>query len=458
MADGTGIEERPRFAVAIVGGATAGAEMAGILSQHGVLCVVFDQNPRPYGKIEDGLPRWHVKLRQKEYENIAARLDHPLVHFVPNTKIGRDVSLAELANDWGFTAVVLSHGAWRDRPLPLPDVDQYVDRGLIYQNSFIYWFNHFPERGYAGPRYEVEDGAIVVGGGLASIDVVKALQIELVRTALAQRGIIEDALRIEHAGVEAILAEHGLSWSGLGLTGATLFYRRRLEDMPLTDIGDDVDEERRTKLESTRLKILDKARQKYCFRVRPQMRPVAALVEGGRLVGLRFQQTRVEAGKAVGIEGAEEDVRAPLVISSIGSIPEAMEGVPQDGQLYRFSDPVLGRLDGFDTVFSTGNVVTGKGNIKESRRHSVNVAKHIVEQYLGLAEDDHAHETGLPDESTTALRERGERLSEWVTARRPLESAQIERLLAMVHARQVAVGYSGTFAEWLAKVTPPDLA
>ena len=52
------------------------------------MVVVFEQNARPYGKIEDGLPRWHVKLRQKEYETVNERLDRPNVHFVPLTKIG----------------------------------------------------------------------------------------------------------------------------------------------------------------------------------------------------------------------------------------------------------------------------------------------------------------------------------------------------------------------------------
>ena len=44
----------PRAVVAIVGGATAGAEAAGLLAERGIPAVVFEQNPRPFGKIEDG--------------------------------------------------------------------------------------------------------------------------------------------------------------------------------------------------------------------------------------------------------------------------------------------------------------------------------------------------------------------------------------------------------------------
>jgi ferredoxin/flavodoxin---NADP+ reductase len=109
--------------VAVVGGATAGAEAAALLADRGVVVVVFDQNPRPYGKIEDGLPRWHVKLRRKEYETINDKLSRPGVYFVPCTKIGRDVDFPALVSEWGFSAVLLAHGAWRDRPLPIPGAD-----------------------------------------------------------------------------------------------------------------------------------------------------------------------------------------------------------------------------------------------------------------------------------------------------------------------------------------------
>ncbi len=55
------------YAIAVIGGATAGAEAAGIFASQNILTVVFDQNARPYGKVEDVIPRWHVALRKKEY-------------------------------------------------------------------------------------------------------------------------------------------------------------------------------------------------------------------------------------------------------------------------------------------------------------------------------------------------------------------------------------------------------
>lgn len=448
----------PRYAVAIVGGATAGAEAAALLAARGVVVVVFEQNPRPYGKIEDGLPRWHVKLRRKEYEIINDKLDRPGVHFVPCTRIGRDVDFAALVNEWGFSAVLLAHGAWRDRPLGVPGIDAFVGKGLVYQNPFIYWFNHHTERGYAGPHYEAMDGALVVGGGLASIDVLKVLQIETVREALAERGIDEDVLKIEQEGVPAVLDEHGFGWDDLDLRGATLVYRRRIEDMPLAEMPEGADDDRRRKVEATRRRILDKAMQKYCFNVLAQRMPVGALVSDDRLAGLRLQRTRVEGGQALPVEGAFEEVRAPLVVSSIGSIPEPMPGVEQEGQLYRWLDPELGRLVGYDSVFSTGNVVTGKGNIVASRRHSVHVTSHVIEQYLGLGNGRHEGEEALLSPVTGQADDTARDLLAALRRKTPLGPQAIDALLARVRARCEAVGFTTPYQEWLQRVTPPDLA
>jgi NADPH-dependent glutamate synthase beta subunit-like oxidoreductase len=452
------VTDRPQYVVAVVGGATAGAEAAGMLATRGITTVVFEQNPRPYGKIEDGLPRWHVKLRKKEYETINARLDRPGVHFVPNTRIGRDIDFQDLTQRWGFSAVVLAHGAWRDRPLSIEGADAYVGKGLVYQNPFIYWFNHFTERTYDGPRYEALDGAIVIGGGLASIDVMKVLQLEGVRHALAEQGIDEDMEKLENEGIPTVLAEHGLTWDKLGLQGATLYYRRRIEDMPLAEIPEGTDPAKAQKLEATRRKILEKAMQKYCFTVCPLRLPVGLIVEGDRLAGLRFQRTRVEDGKAVPVDGAFEDVHAPLVVSSIGSIPEPMTGITMKHQLYQWADQQLGRLAGYETVFSAGNVVTGKGNIVASRKHSVTVSTHVIEQYLGVGNGKHDGEESLLAATTAGVDATASRLADQILRGKPLGTAEVDTLMARVRERQETVGYAGSYRDWLERVTPPDLA
>ena len=140
-----------KYFVAVVGGAISGSVAAEILADRGIRVAVIEQNKRPYGKIEDGLPRWHVEQRKQEYGRIDARLKKPGVYFVPSTKLGRDLEFDDFCHDWGFSAVILANGAWRDRDLGVPGAAEFVDKGLVYQNPFIYWYNHKNEKTYDGP-------------------------------------------------------------------------------------------------------------------------------------------------------------------------------------------------------------------------------------------------------------------------------------------------------------------
>lgn len=367
--------------IAIIGGATAGAEAAARLREAGALCVVFEQNERPYGKVEDGLPMWHVALRNKEYNAIDTKLDQPGVEFVPSTGIGRDVTFTELLEDWGFDLVLLANGAWRDRPLPVTGADAYINRGLVYQNPLIYWFNHCREPDYNGPTYDVRDGSIIVGGGLASIDVAKLIQLELTLGALKERGIEEDLVEMEVDGIPAVLDRHQLKWEDLGLKGCTIYYRRRVEDMPLAEAPPNAKPEQIKKIETVRTRILEKAQKKLLFGVEPLWSPIGLLTEGDHLGGLRFARTRIdENGKAAVVPGEIRNVESPLVISSIGSIPEPIEGLPMDGELLRLEDTTHGKVVTFDNVFGCGNVVTGKGNLVASRKHSASVSDYLKEK------------------------------------------------------------------------------
>jgi NADPH-dependent glutamate synthase beta subunit-like oxidoreductase len=445
-----------RHCVAVIGGAVAGAEVAGTLADAGVDVAVFEQNPRPYGKIEDGLPRWHVELRRKEYARIGAHLGRSNIHYVPLTRIGRDVDFRELVEDWGFSAVVLANGAWRDRPLPVEGAEAFEGKGLIYQNPFIVWFNHANEEGYTGPRFEPMDDTIVVGGGLASIDVVKVLMLETTRSRLRERGIDVDMVELEVKGIPRMLEAHGLRFEDLGLKGSVIYYRRRVEDMPLVEIPEGASPEREEKVRKSREKLLQKAMQKYRFGIEPLCMPDSLLVEDGRLAGLRFRRTRMEKGRPVPTEETFLR-RGSRVISSIGSIPEPIEGIEMKGELLRFVDWDLGRLEGYPTVFSAGNIVTGKGNIVASRKHAREVSAVMIEAFLGLGEKGHEGEGALAEATHGAFRDAAERLAKEVRATRPLAPDELQRILARVEERQQAVGYGGDFAAWIARVTPPDL-
>jgi ferredoxin--NADP+ reductase len=418
-----------RLLVAVIGGSTAGAEVADKLAARGALCVVFEQNERPYGKVEDGLPLWHRALRRKEYDLIDAKLARPEVHFVPRTRIGQDVSFAELVHAWGFDVVILAQGAWRDRPLPVTGADAYVGRGLVYQNPLIYWFNHYRQPGYAGPAYELDDGTIVVGGGLASIDVLKVLQIETTLKALAERGIAADMWEMENEGIPETLARHGLDWAALHLEGCTLYYRRRIEDMPLAEAPARATAEQLRKTEQVRRRILDKAQSKYCFKIEPLWAPIGLLTEGERLAGLRFARTRIdEAGKAEVISGGEQrEVRAKLVVSSIGSVPEPIQGLDMHGELLSLTDTERAQVAGYPNVFGCGNVVTGKGNLVASRKHSSEIAAMIAERF--------------------ASGENGRNGAD-----------RLESLLRRVRDRQRQVGYASDYRTWIMQATPPGFA
>jgi NADPH-dependent glutamate synthase beta subunit-like oxidoreductase len=439
-----------RHVVLIVGGAVSGAEAAAQFTARGVRCIVVEQNPRPYGKIEDGLPRWHVKLRESEEDKIDQKLAHPDVLFVPSTKLGKDIMLEEL-RAWGLSAIVLANGAWRDRPLPVPHADNYVDRGLYYQNPFVMWFNHYIEPGYAGPQYEVPDGTLVVGGGLASLDVVKILMLETVVRALAARGIRADLYEMERKGVKKVLDGHGLSLQALGLTGCTLIYRRRIEDMPVADPPDGATPEQVARTRATRQKLLNNFREKYLFHFQERLAPLAPIPDGDRLAGLRLQRTEIRNGKVALVPGEEVEIRAPLTISSIGSIPEPLPGVPMRGELYPVSDQDTGEMEGLPGVFAIGNAVTGKGNILVSLRHGRKVSQRMLESYL-LGEGS-GYEEVLAAAGTGAAARVGA-VAERVAAAPRLSPGQIAAVEGKVRALQARIGFRGSYWDWIAKVRP----
>jgi NADPH-dependent glutamate synthase beta subunit-like oxidoreductase len=434
------MEEKPHHFVAVVGGAVSGSVAAEILADNGVEVVVVEQNDRPYGKIEDGLPRWHSHQRKKEYEKIDARLSKERIHFLPRTKLGKELSFTDLVDGWGLSAVLLANGAWRDRPLGIPGCEDYVGKGLEYQNPFIYWFNHKEEGGFRGRKIDVPDGAVVFGGGLASIDVVKVCQLEIYGRALKQRGIDVPMIEMEKQGIPATCKAHGIDPASLGLKGAVLAYRRRKQDMPLAQAGAKEPDELE-KAYAAREKLLSISQGKFLFRFEDRTMPLELVTKAGRVTGVKVVRTEVEGRKATPIAGSEVVIPTELVISSIGSIPEPIEGIRMKGETFDFKDWDLGVYDAQKGIFGVGNVVTGQGNIRASLLHAQKVATYLNENYLA-----------------GAIGAAGAEVVQGHLAKRaPIEPRKLAEIRKRVKALQAKVGFGGDYQAWIKKVMPPDL-
>ncbi|HLK51661.1 MAG TPA: FAD-dependent oxidoreductase [Bryobacteraceae bacterium] len=448
--------QRGQHFVAIIGGAIAGSVAAEILADRGTRVAVIEQNKRPYGKIEDGLPRWHVEQRKQEYGRIDARMRKPGVMYVPATKLGRDLDFDELLENWGFSAVILANGAWRDRELGIAGEEAFVGKGLVYQNPFIYWYNHRNEKSYAGPWYEAPDETLVVGGGLASIDVVKILQLENYERALKARGVQTDMHELEKKGIAAICKQHGMSPESLGVKGCLLIYRRREQDMPLAQPPDNATPEQIARTEAVRQKMLRLARDKYLFRFQERRMVAGPVVEDGRLVGLKVVETKVEGRRAEPVPGTEQELRAPQVISSIGSVPEVIPGINMKGEYYTFKGEALPQYTGSDRVFGVGNVVTGKGNIRASLVHSQEVTNQLIQNYIGIGEGNADYvKLYAAAEARGAAQARA--VEERIESLPPLSDAEIAAIEQRLRNLQLRAGYDSDYDTWIARETPPDL-
>jgi ferredoxin/flavodoxin---NADP+ reductase len=283
------------------------------------------------------------------------------------------------------------------------------------------------------------------------------LQIENYERALKARGISVSMHELEK-GIPAACKAHGVDPQSLGVKGCLLIYRRREQDMPLAQPPDGATPEQIAKTEMVRQKMLRLARDRYLFRVQDRRLTTGLVVENGRVVGLRVAETKIEGRKAEPIPGSEHELRAPLVISSIGSVPEILPGVAMKGEYYTFSDEDLPRYSGADRVFGVGNVVTGQGNIRVSLVHSQKVTKQLVDDFL-RAGDDRATPTASTSFASAETRAAGQAqaVEQSVEALSSLTQEQIAAIERRVRARQEQVGYTSDYDSWIAKVTPPDL-
>ncbi|MGH7948491.1 MAG: hypothetical protein ACREQF_04635, partial [Candidatus Binataceae bacterium] len=233
-----------------------------------------------------------------------------------------------------------------------------------------------------------------------------------------------------------------------------LYYRRRVLDMPLTDIPADAPPKRAEALKQARAKILEKAMRKYLFEFQELRVPIGLIVEDDQMIGVTFSRTEVADGRVELVAGDDLEARAQLTVSSIGSVPEPIPGIPQRGEVYEYADARIGLLmAGQTAVFAAGNVLTGKGNIKDSLESGTEIGTRVAEAYLGLNDEQVDFSVGARKAAASQAKTIGDAIS----PQPKLEPAAVEAIVKRVRERQRSVGYDGNYRAWIARVTPPDL-
>ena len=107
-----------------------------------------------------------VKSVQHDFEAVAA---DPRVRFLGNVRLGKDLTLPELASR--YNAVVLAYGAASDRSLGVPGEEL---SGVFSARAFVNWYNGHPDFTSFAPNLDAED-VVIVGQGNVAIDCARIL-------------------------------------------------------------------------------------------------------------------------------------------------------------------------------------------------------------------------------------------------------------------------------------------
>jgi len=301
--------------VAVIGSGPASLAAAGDLVRWGYEVTVFEALHEPGGVLTYGIPEFRLpKAIVKAEVEFLQRLG---VNFQMDTVVGRTISIEELFQEEGFSAIFIGTGAGLPRFLGIPGENLV---GVYSANEYLTRANLM--KAYKFPEYDtpVIRGRVVatLGGGNVSIDSA--------RTALR-----------------------------LGAEKSLLLYRRSRDEMPAR-----TDEIEHAEAEGVEFHFLTS--------------PVEILGDSkGRARALRCQKMTLgepdESGRRrpVPDKESEFDIEADVVIVAIGNdpnklIPSTTLGLSSQNKGGIVVDPKTGRTSR-KNVYAGGDAVTGAATV-----------------------------------------------------------------------------------------------
>lgn len=304
--------------VAVVGGGPAGLTAAYFLRRQGHSVTVFDAMPKMGGMLRYGIPEYRLPKALLDRE--IAQIEALGITFKNNVKIGKDISLSDLRND--FDAVILAAGAWNSSKMRVPgEESEHVLGGIDFLRTVA-----------LGTPAQIGKTVAVVGGGNTAMDAC--------RTAVR-----------------------------LGAENVYVFYRRTRDEMPAEDVEIREAEEEGVQFKYLTTPIAFKEENGKVVAVLQKMQLGAPDLSGRR---------RPEP-----IEGATEELPLDTVIMAIGQYPnlagfESVEAtkrntVAADEETFRTSE---------EGVFAVGDMTNRGASIAIAAIGEAQKAAVIVDRYL----------------------------------------------------------------------------
>lgn len=266
--------------IAIIGGGPAGLSAAYQLRRKGHASTIFDDHDELGGMFKYGIPGYRTPRDFLDAE-IQRILDMGDIEVRLNTRVGRDVSVADIEKE--FDAIVWALGCQSGRGLPVPNGDA---PNCVAGVKFLEAFNK-------GILKVTADRVVCVGGGDTSIDVVSVAR-RLGKIPTLDK---KEAPEYVIGGYVAHDAAYAAAREGAEVTLTSLFER---EEMTAAEheVHDALHEG---------------------VRIDNGVMPIEVIVnDEGRATALRMAKCEMKDGRPTPVEGTEYDIECDLIVSAIG--------------------------------------------------------------------------------------------------------------------------------------------